>query len=116
MLNPGEALEAAQNNGKLIAREGWNGKNQFVFARPADALDCDMIIHRVKSLPQAFKDKLVGDFAHTKDEELAGKDPASVSIQFTAYFCLYNADTKTVTNGWVPSMGDLFAKDWYIVE
>lgn len=50
----GEALEAVKE-GKLIARSGWNGKGMFVFQRPEDWLSTDMIVNRVKSLPDSFK-------------------------------------------------------------
>lgn len=50
----GEALEAVKE-GKLIARSGWNGKGMFVFQRPEDWLSTDMIVNKVKSLPDSFK-------------------------------------------------------------
>lgn len=56
----GEALEAVKE-GKLIARSGWNGKGMFVFQRPEDWLSTDMIVNKVKSLPDSFK-KYVNDY------------------------------------------------------
>ena len=53
-MNFGEAIEAVKN-GALIARAGWNGKGMFVFKRPEDSLSTEMIINRVKSLPDSFK-------------------------------------------------------------
>ena len=113
-LTFGEALEAAKE-GRLIQRLGWNGKGLFVFMRPADALDCDMIIHKVKSLPQSFKDLIVGDFSHSKVEEEQGMGPKSVTIEFSAYLCLYDPNTRKVNNAWVASTGDLMASDWVII-
>lgn len=46
----GEALEEVKK-GALIARAGWNGKGMFVFQRPEDWLSTDMIVNKVKSLP-----------------------------------------------------------------
>ena len=53
-VNFGTALEAVKQ-GKLIAREGWNGKGMFVFQRPSDELETGFI-PKVKSLPQSVKD------------------------------------------------------------
>ena len=36
-FNYGKAIELLKQ-GKLVARENWNGKNMFVFMRPADKL------------------------------------------------------------------------------
>jgi len=114
-LSFGAAIEAVKN-GELIAREGWNGKGMFVFMRPADLLDCDMIMHKVKSLPQSFKQHITAKFAHTASEEEKGKGPKDTHIEFSAYLCLYSDPHKKVNNAWVASTGDLMAEDWYIVK
>ncbi len=106
---------AAAKHGKLIAREGWNGKNMFVFQRPADELSAEFIIDRVKSLPQALKDYYVGQFAHTATEAQKGKSPADTLVKFTAYLCLKAAD-GSIVNGWLPSQTDLQATDWRILD
>jgi hypothetical protein len=99
--NFGAAIEAVKQ-GKLIAREGWNGKGMFVFQRPADALDVDFIPN-VKSLPQSVKDYL------TKDAIAGAKIP------FTAYLCMKAAD-GTIVNGWLASQTDMLAEDWCILD
>jgi hypothetical protein len=33
----GKAIEALKQ-GKLVAREGWNGKGMFIFQRPSDTI------------------------------------------------------------------------------
>ena len=48
----GEALEAIKK-GELVCREGWNGKGMFIFQRPEDCLSTDMVVNKVKSLPDA---------------------------------------------------------------
>lgn len=58
----GEALEAVKE-GKLIARSGWNGKGMFVFQRPEDWSSTDMIVNKVKSLPDSFKKPFLLEFS-----------------------------------------------------
>jgi hypothetical protein len=130
----------ALKSGKLVRRSGWNGSGQFVFIRPADSLEVEMIIDKVKSLPKSLKDylqagvdRLTGRIKYQQElNEEAKKSevqPTEASeptiqgvefktsdkIEFTAYFCLKNAQGKIV-NGWVPSTGDLTATDWEIAD
>lgn len=100
----GEALEAVKE-GKLIARAGWNGKGMFVFQRPEDSLSTEMIVDRVKSLPDSFK-KYVKDYWTVSETNM---------IKFNAYLCMKNADNEIV-NGWIASQSDVLAEDWIIIE
>jgi len=106
LVNFGQAIEAAKT-GKRIARQGWNGKGMFVFQRPADELDLEMIVHRVKSLPQSVK-----DFFALQNEQ--GRDGSS-KVKFTAYLCMYAAD-GSIVNGWLASQTDMLAEDWVILD
>lgn len=99
--NFGEALEAAKK-GLRIAREGWNGKGMFVFQRPEDSLDRQMVIDKVKSLPDSVKKYFAGEEGDVQD-----------TIRFTAYLCMYAAD-KSIVNGWLASQTDMLANDWVI--
>lgn len=112
-LTYGEALEAAKQ-GKLIAREGWNGKGMFVFMRPADELHIDTVIDKVKSLPQSVKDYYLKDVT---DENGTRIYPAAEDdkIKFTAYLCLKAAD-GSIVNGWLASQTDMLCNDWLIIE
>jgi hypothetical protein len=97
----GEAIEAAKQ-GKRIARIGWNGKGMFVFQRPEDILDIDMVVNRVKSLPLSVKD-------------FFGRSTEQATVKFTAYLCMYAAD-KSIVNGWLASQTDMLATDWVILD
>lgn len=101
--------------GNLVARKGWNGNGQFVFARPEDKLSVDMIINVVKSLPPKVKSYYKRINAHTKNEEAAGQGPKDTYIKFSSYLCLKAVD-ESIINGWVPSQTDLQAEDWYVVD
>lgn len=109
-LSYGKALEAVIE-GKLIAREGWNGKGMFVFMRPGDELQIDMIVNKVKSLPESFKKYVdqVMDDNHNPGEKGLGK------IKFTPYLCMKAAD-GSIVNGWLASQTDMLSSDWCILE
>jgi hypothetical protein len=108
-LSFGEALEAAKQ-GRLIAREGWNGKGMFVFQRPADNLDIDTIVHKVKSIPQEVKNY----FSYTTNPEFPNRLDGSTKINFTAYLCMKAAE-GTIVNGWLASQTDMLSDDWCIL-
>jgi len=110
----GAAIEAAKE-GKLIAREGWNGKGMFVFQRPEDTLSVDFIINTVKSLPASLKQYYVGQHAHTIEEKENGKSPEDTHVKFTAYLCMKAAD-GSIVNGWLASQTDILAEDWLILN
>lgn len=105
-LNYGEALEAAKQ-GKLISREGWNGRGMFVFMRPADDLPLNILLG-AKSLPKKLK-----DYFELKHQPII---PESIpKVTFTAYLCLKAAD-DTVVNGWLASQTDMLINDWCILD
>lgn len=91
----------ALKSGKMVQREGWNGKGICVFMRPSDELDIDFI-PKVKSLPESVKDSL-----------LKQNTPGS-KVKFNAYLCIKSVDGGIV-NGWAPSQTDLLATDWHII-
>lgn len=109
-MNFGEAIEAVKE-GKLIAREGWNGKNMFVFQRPADEIPAQVVIENVKSIPDAVKLLLHNKYKH----DYVGSSGEVFKIKFTAYLCMKAAD-DTIVNGWLASQTDMLAEDWTILE
>jgi Protein of unknown function (DUF2829) len=100
-LTFGEALELVKE-GKLVQRQGWNGKSMFIFQRPED-----FIVEKVKSLPQSLK-----DFFKQRDEKINLPEEQGLGkVKFTAYLCMYAAD-GSIVNGWLASQTDMLAKDW----
>jgi hypothetical protein len=100
----GQAIRHVKD-GKLVAREGWNGKGMFIFLRPADTIQTQgdgFTIQQVKSLPQAVK-------------EYYQSRPDTMAVMFTPYLCMKAAD-NTIVNGWLASQTDMLAEDWHIVE
>lgn len=108
-LNFGQAIEAAKQ-GKRIARQGWNGKDMFVFMRPHDNIDIQTI-PKIKSLPDSVKTYLVEEFAH-KETHYASGNP--IEIHFTHYLCMKDA-LGNIVNGWLASQTDMLANDWCIL-
>jgi len=112
----GLALCAAKK-GLRIARAGWNGKDMFVFQRPADALDVSTIIDAVKSLPASVKEYYATEYPlyPVADQPYSPGIRQSVRIEFGAYLCLKAAD-NSIVNGWQPSQTDMLASDWLVLD
>lgn len=108
-LTFGLALEAVKQ-GKLIAREGWNGKGMFVFQRPEDYIAINTLVHIV-SLPESVKGWFAKQTYPNKENRLDG----TTQIKFTGYLCMKAAD-GSIVNGWLASQTDMLAEDWTIVE
>ena len=114
-LSFGVALEAAKQ-GQLVAREGWNGKDMFVFMRPADNIAIGSIA-MIKSLPQPVKNYFSAKAVKSPSDENPGseKAPGMEPVKFTAYLCMKAAD-GSIVNGWLASQTDMIAEDWTILE
>lgn len=90
---------ALLKSGFAIRRSGWNGKNLFVIKQIPAHIESD-IIPKMQSLPQSAKDLI-----------LNGKG----FIDYTSQCLIYNGNTGRA-DSWVPSISDVFANDWEIVE
>jgi Protein of unknown function (DUF2829) len=53
----GKAIEALEN-GKRVARSGWNGKGMFIFRQVPSEVNAE-IIPKMTSLPQLVKDEFI---------------------------------------------------------
>lgn len=81
--------------------------------RPADDLHIDMVIDKVKSLPQSVKDFYLQDVTGEKGQRLEADE--NDKVKFTAYLCLKAAD-GTIVNGWLASQSDMLSNDWIVLE
>lgn len=104
-MNFGRAIELVKQ-GKLAAREGWNGKGMFIFMRPADTLTTGFIPN-VKSLPASVKEWIDKNLDDKKNQGEIGLTP----VRFTEYLCMKAAD-NSIVNGWLASQTDMLAEDW----
>lgn len=75
--------------GKKIARVGWNGKGMFVYYVPANKYP----------------------FSTEVGKSLADEDG---KVSYNAYLAIKNVNGTVST--WVPSINDVLAEDWLIVE
>ncbi len=94
----GDAIEILKQGG-AIRRSGWNGKGLMVFKQVPAHIESD-IIPKMQSLPQSAKDLI-----------LKGKG----FIDYTSQCLIYNENTGRA-DSWVPSISDVFADDWEIVQ
>ena len=85
--------------GFAVRRQGWNGKNLFVIKQVPAHIESE-IIPNMQSLPTSAKDLI-----------LRGKG----YIHYTCQCLIYDRSTGRA-DSWVPSMSDIFAEDWEIVE
>ena len=111
-LSFGAALEVAKAGGR-ISRQGWNGKGMFVFMRPADELNVEFVVDKVKSLPQSVKDYFAQDITNEAGERVPVEE--TDTVKFTAYLCMKAAD-GSIVNGWLASQTDMLAEDWVILN
>ena len=84
----------------------------FIFMRPADELNIDFVIDRVKSLPQSVKDYYLQDITNERGERAPADEYDT--IKFTAYICMKAAD-GSIVNGWLASQTDMLSEDWEIL-
>lgn len=102
----------ALKNGKLVRRRGWNGKSMFVFMQPGDQLPVEMVIDKVKSLPQSLKNHYANQYKGDFNKASNGE---AFTIEFTPYICMKAANGEIV-NGWLASQTDMLAEDWELAE
>lgn len=90
-MNFGQALEHLKA-GKKMARQGWNGRNMFVVYQ--------------KGYPEGIpSNKQTADAWGHKEGDLFKVEP---------YLQIKNAQGSHAM--WVPSIGDVLAEDWEVVE
>ena len=94
----GDAIEVLKQGG-AIRRTGWNGKGLFVIKQVPAHIESD-VIPKMQSLPQSAKNLI-----------LNGKG----FIDYTSQCLIYNEKTGRA-DSWVPSISDVFAEDWEIVN
>ena len=82
----GDALEALKD-GKRVARQGWNGKDMYVFL----AYEADFVT----------------------DADISAFDQLEVEV---GDMLVMKTAQNTFQPGWLASQADMLADDWYIVE
>lgn len=91
-MNFGQAIEALKE-GKKVSRTGWNGKNMYLWLKPATTIKSDWC-----------KDPMLKEIV----ESNGGETEALGTI------CMKTADNKILT-GWLASQTDMLSEDWIIL-
>lgn len=94
----GDAIEVLKQGG-AVRRKGWNGKGLFVIKQIPAHIESD-IIPKMQSLPQSAKDLIL---------------KSKGFVDYTSQCLIYNENNGRA-DSWVPSISDVFAEDWEIVE
>ena len=104
-LTFGEALELLKQ-GKMVSREGWNGKNMFLFIRPQ--FECELgAFEKIVSVPDNAKQKIIQAIQSDRYSHGTG----IWNFKFTGYISMFAAD-GSIVNGWLASQTDMLANDW----
>ena len=92
-MNFGDAIKALKE-GRKVARKGWNGKNMYLWLKPATVIKSEWC-----------KDPMLKEIvdANTGEAEALGT------------ICMKTADNKILT-GWLASQTDMLSEDWTVVE
>lgn len=106
-LNFGQAIEALKQ-GKMVARQGWNGKGLFVFMQVPAEIN-KSIVPKMQSLPQSVKDEFQRRFESQKTKEIPKE-----GIYYKNQLAM--VDTNNQISGWAPSSSDTLAEDWVILD
>lgn len=93
----GEVIKSLKE-GKIASRNGWNGKNLFIFKQIPAIIGTD-IIPKMQSVPDKVKSVMLN-----RDVPLNYRNQCVI------------VDAVGNVDNWVPSISDCFAEDWYIVE
>ena len=93
-----EIIEALEQ-GRVVRRSGWNGKSIVVFKQVPAKIPAE-IIPKMQSVPVDAKEIILSTAGH---------------IDYTSQCLIYNTVTGRA-DSWVPSVSDIFADDWAIVD
>lgn len=91
-LTFGDAVKALKE-GKKVSREGWNGKNMWLWLKPATVIKSEWC-----------KDPMLKEIVDANHGE----------AEALGTICMKTADNKILT-GWLASHTDILSEDWIIL-
>ena len=91
-MNFGAAIQALKE-GRKVARKGWNGKNMYLWLKPATVIKSEWC-----------KDPILKEIVDANNGE----------TEALGTICMRTADNKILT-GWLASQTDILSEDWIIV-
>lgn len=102
-LSFGQAV-SAMKDGKMISRQGWNGKGLFVFMQIPSTIGRE-VVPKMQSLPRSVKDEFERRF-NDQSEQID-------AIYYSNQMALVGPSNNI--SGWAPSGSDALADDWMIL-
>jgi len=99
-LSFGQAIDLLKD-GKMVTRQGWNGKDLFVFMQVPATIQKE-IVPKMQSLPDAVKEQFQKRF-DTPSEQID-------AIYYSNQLALVSK--SNMITGWTPSTSDALANDW----
>lgn len=100
----GEALSAL-NKGKMVTRELWKQSGEFVFMQVPSTIQKE-IVPKMQSLPESVKAEFKKRFNNP--------DLQIDSIYYHNQLAIVSA--SNLIAGFCPSVSDVMAEDWLIIE
>lgn len=91
-MNFGAAIQALKE-GRKVARKGWNGKNMYLWLKPATVIKSEWC-----------KDPMLKEIVDANNGE----------AEALGTICMKTADNKILT-GYLASQTDMLSEDWIIV-
>jgi hypothetical protein len=103
LLSFGQAIEALKQ-GKIVARNGWNGKGMFIFLNKGNI---------AFNSPHVTDDTINGPIEGVSAELFNIGDYGTVTRLPNLNM---RAATGSTVTGWLASQTDILSEDWCIVE
>ena len=99
LITFGEAIEALKE-GKCVARNGWNGKNMYIYLNKGNVAknpECDLEVTEIDGIPvELFENGDVGTITRLPNLNM-------------------RAASGSIVTGWLASQTDILAEDWIIL-
>jgi hypothetical protein len=109
-----KAALIALEQGKRVAREGWNGKGLYIFKQVPAIIDTDVTVPKMQSLPNSVKTEIKSRLMYGK-EIFPDVDPIEFNaIKYENQMCIMYPDN--ILYGYSPSTSDVLAEDWTILD
>lgn len=112
LVSFGKAIDALKQ-GKMVQRQGWNGKGLFIFMQVPSQVSMD-IVPKMTSLPSAVKAEFEKRYSRVNSSEKAIDPIVFNSITYQNQLAMVYPDNKIY--GWVASPSDILEEDWIILE
>ena len=102
----GEAIER-MNNGAFVAREGWNGKKQFIYMTEGSM----PVLKDLRGRARAAANYAAKTIAPLLEDSNDGENCIAVLPHLDMM-----TEQRTIVCGWLASQTDMTATDWFVKD